>query len=142
MNRKLISTAVFSVLFTLALAGGAVAQQKEQQKEDAPVTAVVVLGITAAQTDAVAAGLRASKLLHADVYNDNNQKIGKIGDLIIAPDGTLSVAIVDVGGFLGLGKRRVAIPVGQFSQIAPKVVLPGATKEALKQLPEFKSTES
>jgi hypothetical protein len=56
---------------------------------------------------------------------------------VIAPDGSLSVAVIDVGGFLGIGKHRVAIPVKQFTQIHPKAVLPGATKEALKSLPEF-----
>jgi hypothetical protein len=42
-----------------------------------------------------------------------------------------------VGGFVGIAKHRVAIPVKQFTQIHPKVVLPGASKEALKKLPEF-----
>jgi hypothetical protein len=62
--------------------------------------------------------------------------------MIIAPDGKLSVAVVDVGGFLGLGAHRVAIPVEQFTQIEPKIVLPGATKQALKGLPEFKYVKS
>jgi len=34
-------------------------------------------------------------------------------------------------------RRHVAIPVQQFSQVTPKIVLPGASKDALKQLPEF-----
>jgi hypothetical protein len=42
-----------------------------------------------------------------------------------------------VGGFVGIGKHRVAIPVKQFKEVHPKVVLPGATKEALKNLPDF-----
>ena len=90
----------------------------------------------------VAKGYRMSKLIHTTVINDKNEKIGKIGDLIVTPDGTLSLAVVDVGGFLGMGRHRVAIPVGQFSDVKPKVVLPGATKDALKQLPEFEYAKS
>jgi sporulation protein YlmC with PRC-barrel domain len=83
-------------------------------------------------------GWRASKLIGASVYNDRNERIGKIEDMLVSPDGKLSVAVIDVGGFLGIGKHRVAIPVDQFSDItAKKLVLPKATKETLKALPEF-----
>ena len=97
----------------------------------------ITLGVTVEESTAVAIGYRASKLIGAIVYNDKDAKIGKIGDLIVKPDGTLSLAIVDVSGFLGIGRHHVAIPVGQFTSVKPKIVLPGATKEALKQLPEF-----
>jgi sporulation protein YlmC with PRC-barrel domain len=115
------------------------AQDKSPQTQDKPpVAGIVPLGVALVETQAVATGWRASKLMHADVYNDNNQKIGKIDDFIVSPDGKLSVAVVDVGGFLGLAAHRVAIPVEQFGKVAPKVVLKGATKEVLKELPEFK----
>ena len=47
------------------------------------------------------------------------------------------IAIVNVGGFLGLAKHDVAIPVSQLKLIDKKLVLPGATKDALKASPEF-----
>ena len=112
-------------------------QAKTTLAAAAPVAGVVPLGVTQVETELITPGYRASRLLHQEVYNDRNQKIGKIGDLVIAPDGTLSVAVIDVGGFLGLAKHRVAIPVKQFTQMTPKIVLPGADKEALKGLPEF-----
>jgi sporulation protein YlmC with PRC-barrel domain len=134
MNLKIATNIIPSALLSLALIGVAIAQQQDQ----APVAGKVTLGVAVAQTELIASGWRASKLIHADVYNDSNQKVGKIGDLIIAPDGSLSAAVVDVGGFLGMGTHRFAIPVQQFSQVTPKIVLPGATKDALKQMPEFK----
>jgi sporulation protein YlmC with PRC-barrel domain len=105
---------------------------------DAPAAGVVPLGLTVEETAVILKGWRASKLLHADVYNDENKKIGKIEDMIVSPDGKVSVAVIDVGGFLGLGKHRVAVPVDQFSDInAKKLVLPKATKETLQAMPEF-----
>jgi len=106
----------------------------------APIVGKATLGMTVAQTDLIATGWRASKVLHADVRNDKGDRIGKIDDIVVDTDGTLSVAIIDVGGFLGLGGHRVAIPVSQlvFSQTRPQILLPGATKDALKALPEFK----
>jgi hypothetical protein len=140
MNR--ISALPLAMLVFCCAVGGASAQQRESKDRQAgspPVAGAATIGVTVAQADLVATGHRASKLLHADVYNDQDQKIGKIDDLVIAPDGTLSVAVVNVGGFLGVARHRVAIPVEQFSEITPKrIVLPGATKEALKDAPEFK----
>jgi sporulation protein YlmC with PRC-barrel domain len=103
----------------------------------APVAGQAVLGVTVAEQRLVAPGYRASKLLKQDVYNDKGEKIGTVDDLVIAPDGTLSIAVVNVGGFVGLGTHRVALPVRQFTQIAPKAVLPNAYKDQLKALPKF-----
>jgi hypothetical protein len=49
-----------------------------------------------------------------------------------------SYAIIGVGGFLGMGERNVAIPTKHFQVNGDKVLLDGATKDLLKQIPEFK----
>jgi sporulation protein YlmC with PRC-barrel domain len=102
-----------------------------------PVAGQAVLGVTVAEQRLIATGFRASKLLKQDVYNDRGDKIGKIDDFVVAPDGTLSIAVLNVGGFLGVGDHRVAVPVRQFTHIAPKAVLPNANKDQLKSLPKF-----
>lgn len=103
----------------------------------AQVAGKVNLGTSVEVTQAIALGHRASKLIGATVYNEQDEKVGTVDDLIVAPDRSLSYAVVSVGGFLGIGKRLVAIPVEQLRDEKGKVILPGATKEALKALPEF-----
>jgi hypothetical protein len=86
----------------------------------------------------VATGWSAKKqILGKDVYNDAGDKIGDIKDLIVAPDRSVSYAIVGVGGFLGMGEHNVAVSVSRFKQDSGKIVLPGATKEVLKGAPKF-----
>ena len=104
----------------------------------APVAGVVTLGTTVEVTQGIAVGNRASKLISAPVYNEQEERVGSIDDLIISPDRSVSFAIVSVGGFLGLGSRLVAIPVEQLTEQKDRLILPGATKEALAKLPEFK----
>jgi hypothetical protein len=87
---------------------------------------------------AVAKGYRASKLLHASVRNDKNEKIGSIDDIIIGHD-RLLFAVLEVGGFLGMGAHLVAVPYQSLvlEEDGGKIVLPGASKDELKKLPEF-----
>jgi len=144
MTRYLIRIALsFAVATGLAhaQATGSQSQPQSQSTPSAvappPIAGRMVLGVTVAENDALAGGYRVSKMLRTDVRNDKNEKIGKVDDLIVKPDGTITIAVIDVGAFLGRGTHRVAIPVGQFTQVKPHLVLPGATKEALKALPTF-----
>jgi hypothetical protein len=85
----------------------------------------------------VAAGYRASKVIGSSVVNDANETIGSIDDLIVSQDGKDTFAIVTVGGFLGMGSKLVAVPYSSL-QLGKAVALPGASKDSLMQLPEFK----
>lgn len=113
------------------------------QPTTAPVAGKTPLGLTVVQSEAVVLGWSAKKaLLGKAVRNENKEKIGKIDDLIITPnpDGkqpSASFAIVGVGGFLGVGKHDVAIPMEQIKLEGGDLVLAGATKDALKALPKF-----
>ena len=91
----------------------------------------------------VAAGWSAKKqILGKDVYNDTGDKVGEINDLIVTPAKAVSYAIVGVGGFLGMGEHEIAVPVGKLKQEQGKIVLHGATKEALKAAPKFEYARS
>jgi hypothetical protein len=70
------------------------------------------------------------------VYNDDGDLVGKIEDLIFAKR-AVSYVILGVGGFLGLATCLVAIPIGEFIRREEKIVLQGASKEAIRALPRF-----
>ena len=89
----------------------------------------------------VARGYRASALINTDVVNRQDESIGTIYDLVIGRDDNVLFAIIQVGGFLGIGGRLVAVPYSALV-IEKKgdwlnVVLPGATRESLERLPAF-----
>jgi sporulation protein YlmC with PRC-barrel domain len=96
------------------------------------------LGVGVVEIDDVIKGWSVDKkLLGKHVYNDKNEQVGKIEDIIISPARKESYAIVSAGGFLGIGSHDVAIPAGQFQMTGDKIVLPGATKELIKAMPAF-----
>ena len=52
---------------------------------------------------------RASKLVGVNVYNDANEKIGDINEVILDKSGKVANVILGVGGFLGMGEHYVAV---------------------------------
>jgi sporulation protein YlmC with PRC-barrel domain len=104
----------------------------------AQVAGSTTVGISVEEMKMVALGWSAKKkILGKAVYNDKNEKVGVVDDLIITPDKSLSYAIIGAGGFIGIGKHDVAVPVGQFKEDKGRIVLVGATKDALKAMPKF-----
>ena len=96
------------------------------------------LGVTVVELADIVKGWSAQKqLLGQSVYNDKDEKIGKIEDIIITPERSVSYAIVGSGGFLGIGSHDVAIPASQFHMTKDRLVLPGATKEKVRAMPPF-----
>jgi sporulation protein YlmC with PRC-barrel domain len=132
MNSRAVLTSVVAFAFAgLVVVGSA-------ERLGAQVAGSTTLGVTVEELKAVAIGWSAKKkILGKAVYNDKNEKIGVVDDLIITPDRSLSYAIIGAGGFLGIGKHDVAIPVGQFKEDKGKIVLAGATKDTLKAMPKF-----
>jgi sporulation protein YlmC with PRC-barrel domain len=110
----------------------------QQQQPPVAGSEVVAVGVTVDELTAVMKGWSArNQLLGKEMYNDRNEKVGKISDLIVAPDKAVTYAIVAAGGFLGIDKHDVAIPFKQIKMDQGKIILPGATKDAIKAIPPF-----
>lgn len=110
-------------------------------QDPAPVagTEVEAIGVTVTQlTDVVKGWSVKKKILGHDVYNDKGEKIGSIDDLILGQDKASSFVIIGAGGFLGIDRHDVAIPAKQLQEKDGKLILPGATKDAVKAMPRFK----
>jgi sporulation protein YlmC with PRC-barrel domain len=79
-------------------------------------------------------------LMDKTVSNEAGEKVGKVEDLIISPDKNVSYVIVGAGGFIGIGRHDVAIPVSKIQEKGGKLIMEGATKEMIKAMPIFTYT--
>lgn len=112
---------------------------------------------SAAQAPITAAGKwRASKVIGVNVYNEQNEKIGDINEVIIDSAGRVDGAVIGVGGFLGMGEHNIIVPMDKLKfaneagktttgstssgskQWYPDRAVMNANKDQLKALPEFK----
>ena len=108
-----------------------------------PATATPANGSAANETSApryvTADGqLRAGKIVGASVYNDQNQSVGSVDDVLMSKDNKANAAVISVGGFLGMGSKLVSVPFDQLKIGDDKIVMPGATKASLNSMPEYK----
>ena len=120
---------------------------------------------TAATSATMQDEFSAYKLVGVNVYNQGNEKVGEIKDILLAKSGKADKVILSVGGFLGVGERYVAIPFDQIKWVDepvrsasndartttaaatttsstrkwyPDHALYNATKDQLQAMPEFK----
>jgi sporulation protein YlmC with PRC-barrel domain len=105
----------------------------------APVERTVSTGDFNASGD-----MAVSALLGTKVRNANKESIGKIDDIYVDKDSKITVVVVSVGGFLGVGSKDVAVKWGDitFGQEDTSVVLTTSlTKDALMALPDYTKAE-
>jgi len=95
-----------ALMSAAVIAGPAYAQTAQPADRAAP---------TATTTDAAGSKMmlkgkwRASKLMGLDVYNEANEKLGDVNELILDKDGKINAVVIGVGGFLGMGEHDIAV---------------------------------
>ncbi len=89
------------------------------------------------------ASVTAEELEGVRVYGSNDEWVGEVDTLIIGEDGKIAEVVVDVGGFLGLGEKPVAMNLEQITFMSSDGMLDGltayveATEEELESMPEW-----
>ena len=122
---KATTTAVFAAIVAAA-APGAYAQTNTMSPTHAAVTSHII------QSDEV----RASKMIGSTVYDLQNRNIGKVSDLVLNRNGSVDVVVVDVGSFLGVGGKYVAVPLTDIKTDNNRLTL-DRTKEQLQLMAAY-----
>lgn len=102
MIKKYVATALLGT----ALAGGAAFAQTTAPASPSPAPAA---SASIDQTNLKGSNWRASKLVGLAVYNDSNEKLGDISEILVDKTGKINAVIIGVGGFLGVGQHDIAV---------------------------------
>jgi hypothetical protein len=101
-----------ALLLSTALAGGFALPALAQDAPSSPFQ-TEAMGPSVAASDVIGARLYASEsALDAEAYagvQDGWTDIGEVNDIILGRDGSVDAVLVDIGGFLGIGERQVAV---------------------------------
>jgi hypothetical protein len=121
--RKILAATATALLLLVATASSAAALEE----------------LRSANVAEVKDGIRIDWLRGHSVINDQNEMIGTISEFVVGRDLAL-FAILQIGGFLGLHAHLVAVPFQTLvvDEARLRVRLPGATRKALQNFPEFR----
>jgi len=81
----------------------------------------------ASDTTSFKGNWRASKLVGLNVYNDSNESLGSINDLLTDKSGDIKGVVIGVGGFLGVGEHLVAVPLDKVKFVEDPIAYTGAS---------------
>jgi len=73
---------------------------------------------------------RASKMVGLNVYNDKNESVGSINDLLTDKSGSIKAVVIGVGGFLGVGEHLVAVPLDKVKFVSEPIVYTNTSANA------------
>lgn len=84
--------------------------------------------------------LSPSSLRNLDVHGSDDARIGAIGALLVGHDDAITDAVIDIGGFLGIGMHSIRVPIGDLTVLRKTVgtdlhVRMDATEEQIKAMP-------
>lgn len=147
MRKLFLSTALATAV---ALSGAAFAQTNGSTKTPSGTTGTMNHTTqpsgTTTSTRAAPSGsamtsgeMSAKDLIGTNVKNNQGDTVGEVEDLLVDKDGRVTHAILSVGGFLGVGDKRVEVPLDEMQiQANGKQITYNVTKDQLKQQPEYK----
>jgi sporulation protein YlmC with PRC-barrel domain len=92
--------------------------------------ATTVAPATAADPASFKGTWRTSKLVGLNVYNDSNESLGSINDMLTDKSGGIKAVVIGVGGFLGVGEHLVAVPIDKVKFVDEPVAYTGAASSA------------
>jgi sporulation protein YlmC with PRC-barrel domain len=107
-------------------------QQTAQAKQ--PATQPSTANQPAAPQNAVAS-MKGDDIVGKYLYDKNGDNVAKIQDVKTSPDGKIQAVEIDVGGFLGIGSRRIAVPVDSLQVKGDRIESTSMTSDQIQNLP-------
>jgi hypothetical protein len=142
----------FRLIFAIAgiaasLAAVSAAQENLTQKPTEPPAVVRAQTPEAAEPSVTILGSRqAQSVLGKDVRSSANENMGRIVDVIVDRAGRVRAAVIDFGGFLGVGSRKIAVDWSALSFASEDskrdIVTLELTRDQVKAAPEYKDKQS
>ena len=125
----MLKTLAYATLLSTALIGSsAYAADNAAAPKDQPAQAQTPSGVNFVTTQEKTQW-RAPKLVGVGVYGPDDKQIGKIDDLLMDRNGAAQTVVIGVGGFLGFGKKDVAVPFSEMQWRTEARKVPAATDQ-------------
>ncbi|QCO15713.1 PRC-barrel domain containing protein [Azospirillum brasilense] len=144
---------VIATLSALALMTGAAAAQTgtggsaQAPSSQAPNSVIMDQGQSArpaGSTSNAMGGASVEHLMSRTVIGADGEKVGKVSDVILGPDGNAQLLVIQSGGFLGIGGKEIAADIA-LADVLPgngPITLRDVTQASVRDMPEFQYSDS
>ena len=105
-----------ALLSTAVIGGAAFAQSAQPADRAAPAATAQPADKTMLKDN-----WRASKLMGLNVYNEANEKLGDINELLVDKSGKINAVVIGIGGFLGMGEHDIAVSMDKLKFVEEPV---------------------
>jgi sporulation protein YlmC with PRC-barrel domain len=105
-----------ALLSTAVMGGAAFAQSAQPADRAAPAATA-----QSAEKMMLKDNWRASKLMGLNVYNEANEKLGDINELLVDKSGKINAVVIGIGGFLGMGEHDIAVSMDKLKFVEEPV---------------------
>jgi sporulation protein YlmC with PRC-barrel domain len=105
----------------------------------ADTRAVPVGTVTSTQIPTEFRTMRTDQLVGKSVYNSAGDRVGEIDQIVVNRNSRATAAVVGVGGFLGIGEKKVVVPFDNMRMQGDRIVAPGLTKDSVNAMQSYQS---
>jgi sporulation protein YlmC with PRC-barrel domain len=83
--------------------------------------------------------MRAEELIGKSVYSSAGDRVGEIDEIVVNRSNRATGAVVGVGGFVGIGEKKVVVPLDRMQMQGDRIVAPGLTKDGVTAMNAYQS---
>ena len=98
--------------------------------------------LSSAPDNWVSIGSAPNEFVNKEIYNRAGQRLGTIKDVLVGPDGKMTAVIINVGQYLGIGDKEMAVPFFTVQRDSAQRIVIDVTKDALQAGPAFVGQKS
>jgi sporulation protein YlmC with PRC-barrel domain len=105
-----MKTIALALALGTTIAAPAIAQDNTTNQNTQTQTQATATPSGGFMTQAQKGEYRASKFTGINIYNNNDENVGEVNEVMVDKDGSIRAVVIGVGGFLGIGEKNVALP--------------------------------
>jgi sporulation protein YlmC with PRC-barrel domain len=103
-----------------------------------PQTSAMPAGtVTTTQIPSEFRAMRVDQLVGKSVYNSAGERVGEIDEVVVNRNSRATAAVVGVGGFLGVGEKKVVVPFDNMRMQGDRIVAPNLTKDGVNTMQSY-----
>jgi sporulation protein YlmC with PRC-barrel domain len=93
--------------------------------------------VTTTQIPSEFRAMRVDQLVGKSVYNSTGERVGEIDEIVVNRNSRATAAVVGVGGFLGVGEKKVVVPFDRMRMQGDRIVAPNLTKDGVSSMQAY-----